>query len=70
MPPTITTITTVTSAGGKSKAVGGAVFFACLGVVAESVFDLVGTSADEYRHRRALARLDQPAAGSGGGAEK
>lgn len=47
--------------GGKRKAMGGAVFFACLSVVAESVFELVGSSADDYRRRRALDRLQQPA---------
>lgn len=46
--------------GGKRKTVGGAVFFACLSVVAESLFDLVGSSAEDYRRRRALDRLQQP----------
>lgn len=47
---------------------GGAVFFACLSAVAESVFDLAGSSAEDYRRRRALDRLQQPAAAAGAAA--
>ena len=40
---------------------GGAVFFACLSVVAESVLELAGTSIGNYKQKRALQRI-QPAA--------
>ena len=49
-----------THTAGPKQVVRGAVFFGGVGLVAESVCDIIGMSITEYKDKRAKQRFGQP----------